>query len=133
MTLFIVAALLAFADGMQHLDRNAVYLAERVPELAWSRDAVIVTLSARLSIALIPTALVWFFASNFARWMVTVIGVGKLINVPAAVRIAEAGNAISPYWAASLIVGLIAVALLFTPDARRYFSRRREVNAAVFN
>ncbi|MDP2131339.1 MAG: hypothetical protein U0975_10255 [Erythrobacter sp.] len=129
---FLVSALIAYLDGLENIPAYQALLHTNVPEIAWSQDAVIVTLSARLSIALIPIALVWLTAANFARWMVTVLALGKLINVPEAVQIVAQGDRIDPAWAASLTLGLFAVAVLFTPASNRWFAHKGEVDPAVF-
>jgi hypothetical protein len=129
---FLVSALIAYLDGLGNIPTYQALLRANVPEIAWSQDAVIVTLSARLSIALIPIALVWLTAANFARWMVTVLALGKLINVPEAVQIVAQGDRIDTAWAASLTLGLFAVAMLFTPASNRWFAHKGEVDPAVF-
>ncbi|PKP65015.1 MAG: hypothetical protein CVT85_08585 [Alphaproteobacteria bacterium HGW-Alphaproteobacteria-7] len=129
---FLVSALIAYLDGLGDIPAYQALLRANVPEVAWSQDAVIVTLSARLSIALIPIALVWLTAANFARWMVTVLALGKLINVPEAVQIVAQGDRIDPAWTASLTLGLLAVAMLFTPASNRWFAHKGEVDPAVF-
>jgi hypothetical protein len=121
--LFLLAALLAYGDGLRDLVRTADYLAAYIPGVAFDRDRVIVILSARLSIALIPVALVWFFASNMARWLATIMAAGKLLNLPAALVLIMQGEAVAPLWLASLLFGLAAVASLFTTDARRWFTK----------
>ncbi|PKP96969.1 MAG: hypothetical protein CVT76_05550 [Alphaproteobacteria bacterium HGW-Alphaproteobacteria-15] len=129
---FLVSALIAYLDGLGNIPTYQALLRANVPEVAWSQDVVIVTLSARLSIALIPIALVWLTAANFARWMVTVLALGKLINVPEAVQIVAQGDRIDPAWAASLTLGLLAVTMLFTPASNRWFAHKGEVDPAVF-
>jgi hypothetical protein len=131
--LFLLAALSAFVDGMRDLERTAVHLTERVPEVGYSHDATIIILSARLSIALIPTALIWFFASSVARWLATAFALGKLINLPEVTALVFAGDDVSPLFAVSLVAALASVAFLFTQGSRRYFSRREEPDLAAFD
>ena len=121
---FLIAALVAFADGMGDLPAFQNHMGQYVPQIVWTRDAAIVTLSARLSIALIPVAMVWLSAVRFARWMVTVLGLGKLVNLPDAIRLVAGGGAIDAAWLASLVLGLLAVALLFTPASNRWFAAK---------
>ena len=65
----LAAALIAFVDGMRDITGYQAMMSANVPQFVWTRDAVIVMLSARLSIALIPIAMVWLSAVRFARWI----------------------------------------------------------------
>ncbi|WP_379922868.1 hypothetical protein [Erythrobacter sp. R86502] len=129
---FIAAALIAFLDGIGDIPAMQAMLRADLPGVAWSRDAVIVTLSARLSIALIPVAMVWLAAVRFARWMVTVLALGKLLNLPEGVRAIAAGGAIDTAWLTALVLGMLAVAMLFTPASNRWFAQKGENKAEVF-
>lgn len=129
---FLAAALIALVDGLRDIPALQALLRANVPGIDWSRDAVIVTLSARFSIAFIPIALVWLTAANFARWMVTVMVLGKLINLPDGVRLVAAGGQIDTAWLTALALGLLAVAMLFTPASNRWFAQQAEADPAVF-
>ncbi len=129
---FFAAALLSFLRGMIDLPAQQSDLERLVPAVTWSRDAVIVWQSARLSIALIPIAMVWLSAVRFARWMVTVLALGKLLMLPEGLRAIAAGGAVDTAWLVSLLLGLMAVAMLFTPASNRWFARQSENDPAVF-
>jgi hypothetical protein len=129
---FLAAAVIALVDGLADIPAMQALLSEAVPWAPWSRDAVIVTLSARFSIALIPIALVWLTAANFARWMVTVLALGKLVNLPEGVRNLAQGGPIDASWLVSLVLGLLAVAMLFAPGSNRWFAKSQEADPAVF-
>lgn len=129
---FLAAALIALVDGLRDIPALQALLRANVPGIDWSRDAVIVTLSARFSIAFIPIALVWLTAANFARWMVTVMVLGKLINLPDGVRLVAAGGQIDTAWLTALALGLLAVAMLFTPASNHWFAQQAEADPAVF-
>ena len=129
---FLAAALIAFLDGLGDIPVLQRMFQANVPDIAWSRDAVIVTLSARLSIALIPVAMVWLSAVRFARWMVTVLGLGKLLNLPEALRLIAAGGEVDTAWLVALVLSLFAVAMLFTPASNRWFRDKGGVDPAVF-
>lgn len=131
--LFLCSALSTFLLGMHDLDAAVAEVTMRLPGVPSTRDAAIVFLSARLSIALIPTLLVWFRASNFARWMVTLLALGRLVAVPDAWRVIADGQPISPLWLAGMVLAFAAVPFLFTPASRRYFSRQPEPDLAVFD
>lgn len=123
--LFFAAALLTFAHGITDLAARQTALEASLPAVPWSEDAVIVWQSMWLSIALIPVAMVWLSAVRFARWMVTGMALAKLANLLAA----GGGGMID--WAAMLL-GLIAVALLFAPASSRWFAQKAEANPAPF-
>ncbi len=121
--LFFTGALLAFLEGMLSLPDQQIQLQQAYPAFTWTRDAVIVWQSAWLSIALIPVAMVWLSAVRFARWMVTAMAGFKLLGL---VMLASKGWAVlgmlSPFWLMSSLLGLLAVALLFTPASNRWFA-----------
>jgi len=133
---FLSAALIAFLDGMQDLPGFQATMRAILPQIEWTRDAAIVTLSARLSIALIPIAMVWLSAVRFARWMVTILWGVKLLNLPEGHRFITGGGAgeplVGPAWWASILLGLLAVAMLFTPASHRWFAHKGGVDPAVF-
>ena len=132
---FLSGAVVTFLDGLQDIAVLQAVFAENLPGIEWSRDAVIVTLSARLSIALIPVAMVWLSAVRFARWMVTVLALGKLLNIPEGIALMAAGNPVDRAWLTVLVLTLIAVAMLFTPASNRWFARKpdaEEDGPAVF-
>jgi hypothetical protein len=130
---FLAAALIAFLDGMRDLPAFQNYMSHNVPEIVWTRDAAIITLSARLSIALIPLAMVWLAAVRFARWMVTVLGLGKLLNLPEGIGLIAEGAPVDTAWLASLALGVLAVAMLFTPASSRWFADKGGEDPAVFD
>lgn len=124
--LFLAQAICSFIDGMRHIDREALYLGNRFAGLQFGHDGMIVLLSARLSIALIPIALIWFLRAKFARWLVTLIAIGGLASVPAAIAIVQSGGDISPLWLATTVLKPLAVAFLFTRSAHRWLARKDE-------
>lgn len=133
-TLFFGAALIAFLRGVLNLPSQQFYLEQLVPAVPWSRDAVIVWQSAWLSIALIPVAMVWLSAVRFARWMVTVMALPKVLGL---VQVATRGIAmiatLDPLVTASALLTLLAVVLLFTPASNRWFADKGGVDPAVFD
>lgn len=134
---FLSAALIAFLDGMQDIPGYQATMRASLPHIDWTRDAAIVTLSARLSIALIPIAMVWLSAVRFARWMVTILWGVKLLNLPEGHRFIIGGGAGEPLvgaaWGLSMLFGLIAVVMLFTPASNRWFADKGGVDPAVFD
>lgn len=126
-TLFLAQALITFGMGLSNLEGGIAYHAARYPTFDWDRDSVIVVTSARLSIALIPVALVWFFANRFARWMCTFLAIAKVVTGLAATW--QEGEAISASWVVASVLSIIAVVCLFTPAAARWFREGRTRNA----
>jgi len=129
---FLAAALIAFVDGMRDITGYQTTMSANVPQIVWTRDAVIVMLSARLSIALIPIAMVWLSGVRFARWMLTALGLGKLLNLPDGMRLIAEGAPVDTAWLSSLALGLFAVVMLFTPASNRWFADKGGVDPAVF-
>ncbi|OJW73919.1 MAG: hypothetical protein BGO57_02135 [Sphingomonadales bacterium 63-6] len=124
--LFLAQAVCSFINGMRHIDREAIYLGSRISEIQFDHDGMIVILSARLSIALIPIALIWFLRAKFARWLVTLMALGGVVNVPEAIAIVQSGGDISPLWLAATVLKPLSVAFLFTRSAHRWFARKDE-------
>lgn len=133
---FLSAALIAFLDGIEDIPGFQAIMRAHVPQIDWTRDAVIVWQSARLSIALIPIAMVWLSAVRFARWMVTVMVLVKLLNLPEGHRFITGGGAgeplVSSAWWVAMLFSLFAVAMLFTPASNRWFAEKGGVDPAVF-
>lgn len=129
---FFGAAVLAYGDGLLDLAPHQAYLEQHIPQFAWSRDGVIVMLNARLSIALIPIAMVWLSAVRFARWMVTIMALGKVPSALPAIGALVQEGAFDPSYLMPLALSLFAVALLFTPASNRWFADKGGVDPAVF-
>lgn len=130
---FFSAALVLFLKDMSDIPDRQVLMQKMYPALEWSRDAVIVWLSAWLSIALIPIAMVWLSAVRFARWMVTLFTLAKLgIVLVAAGGPMPLALFVQPIWLAALLLNVLATAMLFTPASNRWFAFKGGVDTAVF-
>ena len=119
--LFMAAAVITFADSLS-----------RIPDLsADAADMPIVLASARLTIALIPIALVWFMANPIARWMVAGLALVRFASAPWTVQYGGEVHA----WAelAALACALIAVGLLFTRRASHWFAARGQLSDDAFS
>ena len=128
---FVMQALLSFWWEMTHRAGVAAMLLER-GGLPLDDDGTIVAISVRLTIALIPVALVWFFASPFARWMVVAMALVRLVlNLPETIENVLSGEPIRPIFIAAQALALLGAALLFTPSARRWFAKG-EPDGTVF-
>ena len=130
---FLSAAVIAYADGLLDIATHQAYFEKFLPQFAWTRDWVIVMLSARLSIALIPVAMVWLSAVRFARWMVAIMALGKLPGAVPMIRALVEDGAFDPSYFAALLLSLLAVAVLFTPSGNRWFKDKGGVDPAVFS
>ncbi len=129
--LFFLQAVLVYAAGMLDLNRQAALLRAWFPDVSFDRDMVIVTLSARLSITLIPIALIWFFRAGFARWLATLMALGGLAGLPSAITAMNTGWGLWPFAMASIMLKPVAVGFLFTRSARYWFARK-DGDAALF-
>ena len=120
---FVAQALMTFSWELAHRGDVAAWLLEYA-NLPLNDDGAIVAISVRLTIALIPPALVWFFASRFARWMVVVMALGRLaVNLPALSAAISSGWEARPTFLIAQLLALTGAALLFTPSARRWFAQ----------
>ena len=86
--------------------------------LEWNRDWTIVASSAWFTIELIPIALVWLFASRFARLFLLAMAALKAVlmlsNLPMLYAL--------PGLLAGHVIAIGAIALLFTRSANRWFN-----------
>lgn len=87
-------------------------------------DAVIVTQFSLFTIALIPIFWVYFVASPLARWIV--VGFGLLRLWPYAINPGYVPTAMlgDPIELAAPLLQIIAIVLLFTQEANRWFAPR---------
>jgi hypothetical protein len=113
--LFLLQAALSFWHQMSDLAATQAMLAATFPQLVVDRDLAIVATSARLTIALIPVALIWFLGARFARILVLVFVAGRLLTVPDGPSSSEI---------VSLLLAVLAAAILLSPGASRWFRKR---------
>ena len=91
-----------------------------------------VILGIRLAIAGLLAWLVWARANNVAKWIAIVFAFGRIAQVRDAWSGLQHGHANSIAWTAELLVGLLAVACLFTPKSRDWFrTKGRPVESYV--
>lgn len=131
---FFAAALMVCFDGLLSNALNLSFLQKQFPTFAWSRDALIVWHSAWLSIALIPIAMVWLSAVRFARWLVTVMALVKIVGLLFVAPDLPRLVFVQPLWLPAQLLGLGAVIMLFTPESHDWFARKpaEEDAPAVF-
>lgn len=126
---FLAAAVLSCIDG---LVRIPVSLKAQNAFPWLSRDVLIVWHSAWLSIALIPVAMVWLSAIRFARWMVSFMVLAKLAGLLMMLPLLTMLVRMQPLWLASIVLGVPAVAMLFTPASNHWFTHKGGADPAVF-
>lgn len=131
--LFVLEGLIAFAATLADIGEQIGYFSARFPRFAFDADTIIVLASARLTIVAIPVALVWFRASRFAQVMLTVFALLRLVRLPGALENGLGAEPLALAWLASLLCGLGAVALLYTPQAREWFARKGRSQADAFS
>ena len=114
---------MTFNWELAHRSNVAAWLLE-YGNLPLNDDGAIVAISVRLTIALIPVALVWFFASRFARWMVVVMALGRLaVNLSDLIAVISSDGEARPAFLIAQLLALTGAALLFTPSASRWFAQ----------
>lgn len=131
--LFLLAAFLRLLVGLLDPLIMLVELDRVLPSLAESRDAAIIAANAQFTITCIPVALIWFRAVRFARVLVSV-----MVALRFAVTAITFGEIPGRGWGLplhdlALLLSLVAVVLLFTPSANRWFARKEEGDAEVFD
>lgn len=131
--LFALEGLIAFAATLADIGQQIGYFSARYPRFVFDSDTIIVLASARLTIVAIPVALVWFRASRLAQVMLTIFALARLIRLPGALDNALGAQPLAFAWLASLLCGLTAVALLYTPEARAWFACKGRGEADAFS
>lgn len=94
----------------------------------WNRDWTIVASSAWFTVELIPIAVVWLFASRFARGFITAMAGIKVVLILSNLPMLYA----LPGVLLGQSISLVTVALLYTREANAWFARERD-DAAVFD
>lgn len=129
--IFLALAILALLRGLTDLPAAVAAYAQQLPQMAWDTDRAIVMLSASFTIACIPVALVWFFASRFARWLVAIMVALRLTGMPVLMTGAVAMRPEALIGVVSTALSLIAVIMLFTPTASAWFQASRTSDAPL--
>lgn len=127
--LFLALAAIALLRGLTDLPAAIGGYAQQLPQVAWDADRAIVMLSASFTIACIPAALVWFFASRFARWLVAIMVVLRLMGLPALMMGAVAMRPDALLGVISTVLSIVAAIMLFTPTASAWFQASRMQDA----
>ena len=119
--------------GLYSIELWIADLSQTYPEVDWDRDSVIVALSARFTIVMIPVVAIWGFGSRIARILVAAMAVLSLPG--AAFQVYDRLDMGILIWGRTVVFTLIVVvltALLFTPPARRWFAKEPDIDPATF-
>lgn len=104
-----------------------------LPEIEWNRDLVIVAVSARFTIVMIPVIVIWSFASRIARILAVLMW---LQSVPGGIYLSISHiESASPIWTWPIwwLVGFgVLVLILFLPRSNRWFKNKGESDADAF-
>lgn len=130
--LFVAKALTAFYFDIGTIESQLTYYSGRYPEFDFTRDTMIVITCARLTIAAIPVVLIWYYASNFAKWMATFLALLPAFRLPASISLLLNGGILELRLAIPSILGLMAVSFLFARDAGVWFAKSDD-DAATFS
>lgn len=125
--ILLVIACLNLSTALLDLPEQEEFLRALGLGFEWDRDWTIVASSAWFTVELIPIALVWLFASRFARAFISAMAVVKALMI--------VGDLLTLYALPGLMLGqgiaLVAVTLLYSRDANEWFARER-IDPATF-
>ncbi|MEP3052024.1 MAG: hypothetical protein ABJP48_04700 [Erythrobacter sp.] len=130
---FLSAAAIDYVQGLSAISTLQMAYTQQFPWFDWTRDWAIVALSAMFSIAAIPVAMILMRAIRIARWLVTVFSIFKLLSLPQMIMEWVSLPHVSLLHLASPLLTLVAVVLLFTPSANRWFAQKKGSGLAVFD
>ncbi|MET4132488.1 hypothetical protein ABIE62_001623 [Porphyrobacter sp. MBR-155] len=122
------------ADNLTKLHRHQIILFGT--EI--SRDEMIVLLSAQFTILCIPVVAIWLFGSRVARWLITIMtawgALTFLMQLDTARLPMTMEMSLLDFWNlyGTRMAFLVAVILLFAPDARGWFAHKGGDEVAVF-
>ncbi len=130
--MLLIQGLWELAGGLLSLEDAVTVLAIAIPSLDWNRDLAIVALSANFTIVLIPVVAVWVFASRIARALLTLFALLSLVTAFATLWLLL--DARFADWSVLLdgLVTPLAVALLYTPNARAWLRTKGKGESHAF-
>jgi cellobiose-specific phosphotransferase system component IIC len=103
-----------------------------MPSLQWTRDWVIVWISAQFTIVLIPVVAVCLFAKRFALFIVSVMAWVSLPWVWSYARTFQLHGFVDWTGFAQSLVVVIAASLLYVPSAWRWLKQEKATYDQVF-
>lgn len=119
--------------GLTYLETSQFIFEGFLPEIEWNRDLVIVAVSARFTIAMIPVVAIWFLASRIARVLAVLMW---LQSMPGGIYLSMSHiESESPVWTWPIwwLVGFgVLVLILFLPQSNRWFKTKGESDADAF-
>ncbi|MEL7197890.1 MAG: hypothetical protein AAGL10_06195 [Pseudomonadota bacterium] len=130
---FLTLALVNLIEGLNNWYLPMLRYTQWIPWVDWDAERAKIAVISEFTIALIPVAWIFGFASRIALWLVTVFTVVKLMNLPNMITAFQSvGGAAG--WSYFLDPALLAMALvcLFVPSGRQWFVKPAETATAVF-
>jgi len=134
-TLFVTQAAMAARHNMVSPESMRAQLEMTYHSGPWTDVAFALTLGIRLAIVAMLAWFVWGRASKVAKWIAIVFALGRLVQLPDAWAGLRHANPNSIAWTVELVVGLLAVACLLTPESRKWFrtkGRSAKSYASIF-
>ena len=120
--------------GLRNIEASQAFWEFLIPDFEWGRDEVIVVLSARFTIVMIPVVAIWAFASRLARLLVAIM---LAFSAPGAILQTTDMIALDgaiwrwPLW---WLLGMaVLVGLLFLPRSSYWLKRKGQVDAEIFD
>ncbi|WP_346031132.1 hypothetical protein [Erythrobacter westpacificensis] len=107
-------------------------LANWLPPHLVTPDSAIIWSFAQLTIACIPVALIWYWASRLARILVGVMVGLSLATIPDLLFGWRVYGVLDPLAPVLIAASLLGASLLFIPPAQRWFSLRGRREADAF-
>ena len=122
--LFLGSALARLARDLGKIDLVMIDLAKWLPPHLVTPDSAIMWSFAQLTIACIPVALIWSWASRLARVLVGVMVGLSLGTIPDMLFGWQVHGVLDPLAPVLIAASLLGAGLLFTPPAQRWFELR---------
>ncbi|MEL7187904.1 MAG: hypothetical protein AAGK17_00010 [Pseudomonadota bacterium] len=130
---FLTVAFVNLIEGLSNWYLPMLRYAQWMPWIEWDADRAIVGVFSEFTIALIPVAWIFGFASRIALWLVTVFTLVKLLDVPNMIMAFQSvGGAASLAYFLDPVLLAIALICLVLPPSRRWFAKPDKTAAAVF-
>ena len=130
---FLTVALVNLIEGLSNWYFPILRYAQWMPWIEWDAERAKIGVISEFTIALIPVAWIFGFASRIAWGLVTVFTVVKLLdllNMTAAFQSAGGGLSLAHFLEPALLI--IALLCLFLAPSRHWFSNQNDHASAVF-
>ncbi len=130
---FLTAALVNLIGGLSNWQLSMLRYAQWMPWIEWDADRAMIGVFSEFTIALIPVAWIFGFASRIALGLLTVFTLVKLLNLPNMITVFQSvGGAGS--WTYFMDPALLAIAMicLYLPPSRHWLANPSKTATAVF-